>query len=136
MIYSTNYVVVNFLPEIKAIEIIWQKPFTPIQEYEMIFKEVINIIKKGGVKNILSDMSIQQAVRAENREFVKKVFVPICYEHGVTHAAFVLSKNIFSELHAKDIANTIDDLGRGIKFFTDKKEAYNWLNLELKTEKV
>lgn len=93
------------------------------------FREAIDMtvefIQTHRVKTLLADTASQKVVQFDDSEYAASK-MPVIFGCGVKAMAFVLPRNIFTQMSLKSFAEA--NKGSAINYFTTPEDAVSWLN--------
>lgn len=98
------------------------------QSSDIIMKSgaaILDIVKERSINKVLNDNSLVNGSWWEAAIWAAEVWFPQMNDAGLKHFAWVLSKNIFTELSAR---RAMQPYKQTVKPFYSCEEAYKWLS--------
>lgn len=98
------------------------------QSSDIIMKSgavILDIVKGGSINKVLNDNSLVDGSWWEAAVWAADVWFPQMNDAGLKHFAWILSKNIFTELSAR---RAMEPHQETVKSFYSCEEAYKWLS--------
>jgi hypothetical protein len=100
------------------------KGFSPSDIFREAIDQSLSFTAKNKVKAILSDTLEQSVVKPEDTEYAASA-TPKLFLHGVKAMAFVMPKNVLTQLSLKSFGS--QNKSEKIQFFSSVSDAEKWL---------
>lgn len=125
-LFHHKNLIILFHNQSGILELNWMG-FPTGEGFREIAVKVIEIIKRTGVKKILSDNTLWKVISPNDQGWAAMHWFPEAEKAGVTQLASVLSDNIFHVASERSIQNMAEVKCMTVRNFRDKTEAFKWL---------
>ncbi|HYX07517.1 MAG TPA: hypothetical protein VE912_12365 [Bacteroidales bacterium] len=126
IILDEIYVQLWFDQSSKLLVLDW-KGRTSGEEYRNTYGHALAFAEQNKVDYFLSDIRDQQLSSSEEEKWFEEVVIPRAVMIGLKKAAVVFEGNLLKKYFLNNILLKLKKYGLPFKFFTDDKEALNWL---------
>ena len=129
--FDNEYLHIWIDEEVSMVKSDWKSKSIEMTNEE--FKELgiimLDAIKKHSLKKLFSDTrDFQYTISPEIQGwFAENVIVPCC-AHSLKYVAYLISKDVFSQLSVEQLMDENKDLGLTTRYFEDEQEAVDWLS--------
>lgn len=118
---------INYYDDNQLIEVIWKESIVGSAEYRVILSKAMVVIKSYNLKYWVIDLSKKTDLLQGEQQWISKYLYPNVVDLGLQKIAILVNKELFDEAYTKKVEEIGLNRNIYIKFFTDKKNAYEWL---------
>jgi len=123
VIFENKHIIITYNENDKSLEQKWID-FVPSEIFRMAIDETVTFTAKHPVESILSDALQQKVVSMTDASYAASV-LPELFGNGLKAMAFVIPKDIFTQLSLKNFAQA-QHIGQ-VRYFTSREEAETWI---------
>lgn len=128
VIYEKPTVKIEYNLAKKQLIQVWDG-FSSSEVFREAIDKTVTFVKTNPVKSIVSDTMKQSVVKPEDTEYASEK-MPILFKSGIQAMAFVIPKNVLTQLSLKGFNEPNKDLKVG--FFATILDAQYWIDQNIK----
>ena len=127
VLLDSDYVLVRYLSDNNAIEVIWRPKQMTKDEYLNAFEKALESQRKYKAEYFISDIREQKIISPKYRKSFQEDIIPRAKEGGLKKGIVIFSGNIFKKYYLNNIMNTTKKIGIEFKFFNRRDRALDWI---------
>lgn len=125
--FKESYLTIRYEASLSLIHLEWNVKCITDAQYKQGCEVALKLIREKDCTRWLGDLTNMGVIPVASQHWTNHVWFPKLFESSLQHMALIVSKDIFNKVAVNNILNKADGISFKTHYFSDKKEALEWL---------